>query len=204
MWRAARVLRASVAVTSSGAAGAGRLVQYRRRAFVRARAAFMTPIAPASPASRISGWVALIALDRVARTFNRQKRKGLAGQLGQVLKSVEILARRGRFRAARRRFEGGSRKPAHKGKSPKNRTDLGASLQLWWPGTESNHRHADFQSAALPTELPGHEERKYIKGVFHAQALLGNFPKFVEGLPSDRHTTLMPRFCSCPDRRQAA
>src|SRR5690349_19222481 len=25
----------------------------------------------------------------------------------------------------------------------------------WCPGTESNCRHADFQSAALPTELPG-------------------------------------------------
>ena len=27
---------------------------------------------------------------------------------------------------------------------------------MWWPGAESNCRHADFQSAALPTELPGH------------------------------------------------
>src|SRR6267154_5785613 len=26
----------------------------------------------------------------------------------------------------------------------------------WWPGRELNPRHADFQSAALPTELPGH------------------------------------------------
>ena len=24
-----------------------------------------------------------------------------------------------------------------------------------WPGTESNRRHKDFQSSALPTELPG-------------------------------------------------
>ena len=28
---------------------------------------------------------------------------------------------------------------------------------VWWPGAESNCRHADFQSAALPTELPGRE-----------------------------------------------
>ncbi len=28
----------------------------------------------------------------------------------------------------------------------------------WCPGTELNRRHADFQSAALPTELPGPEE----------------------------------------------
>ena len=26
----------------------------------------------------------------------------------------------------------------------------------WWPRPESNQRHADFQSAALPTELLGH------------------------------------------------
>ena len=27
--------------------------------------------------------------------------------------------------------------------------------QRWWPGAESNCRHRDFQSLALPTELPG-------------------------------------------------
>ena len=26
----------------------------------------------------------------------------------------------------------------------------------WWPRAESNHRHEDFQSSALPTELLGH------------------------------------------------
>src|SRR4030088_2065234 len=29
------------------------------------------------------------------------------------------------------------------------------TLQNWCPGAESNHRHGDFQSPALPTELPG-------------------------------------------------
>ena len=32
-------------------------------------------------------------------------------------------------------------------------------LIKWWPGSESNQRHADFQSAALPTELPGQAGR---------------------------------------------
>ena len=28
----------------------------------------------------------------------------------------------------------------------------------WWPEVESNHRHGDFQSPALPTELSGHQK----------------------------------------------
>ena len=32
----------------------------------------------------------------------------------------------------------------------------------WCPGTESNCRHADFQSAALPTELPGRPEGRVL------------------------------------------
>src|SRR3989449_6257803 len=31
-----------------------------------------------------------------------------------------------------------------------------------WPGAESNCRHADFQSAALPTELPGRKSGNFI------------------------------------------
>ena len=27
--------------------------------------------------------------------------------------------------------------------------------EKWCPGADSNHRHEDFQSSALPTELPG-------------------------------------------------
>lgn len=30
------------------------------------------------------------------------------------------------------------------------------SSDNWHPEAESNHRHADFQSAALPTELSGY------------------------------------------------
>ena len=31
-------------------------------------------------------------------------------------------------------------------------------LRKWWLGTESNRRHEDFQSSALPTELPSRKK----------------------------------------------
>ena len=34
----------------------------------------------------------------------------------------------------------------------------------WCPGLESNQRHCDFQSHALPTELPGHPSRRSTTG----------------------------------------
>src|SRR5690606_14144149 len=44
---------------------------------------------------------------------------------------------------------GGCPAPPPRNKKPRLREVSGC------PGTDSNHRHADFQSAALPTELPG-------------------------------------------------
>ena len=32
---------------------------------------------------------------------------------------------------------------------------------MWCPEAESNHRHGDFQSPALPTELSGHFRETY-------------------------------------------
>src|SRR6478736_4983593 len=35
--------------------------------------------------------------------------------------------------------------------------NCGSPREKWWPRTELNRRHGDFQSPALPTELLGHE-----------------------------------------------
>ena len=37
---------------------------------------------------------------------------------------------------------------------PRKRKPSGPCCVYWWPGAESNCRHTDFQSVALPTELP--------------------------------------------------
>jgi ketosteroid isomerase-like protein len=42
---------------------------------------------------------------------------------------------------------------------------------LMWPGVELNHRHADFQSAALPTELPGRRRGKWLLDPAGAQGV---------------------------------
>ena len=33
----------------------------------------------------------------------------------------------------------------------------------WWPVSESNQGHSDFQSLALPTELTGRNNKKFFK-----------------------------------------
>ena len=42
------------------------------------------------------------------------------------------------------------------------------AVEVWWPGTELNRRHADFQSAALPAELPGRGKLQCSRSPRHA------------------------------------
>ena len=51
-------------------------------------------------------------------------------------------------------MSGNWRDGKQKPRRSKYRAGLSAEI-FWWPGAESNHRHKDFQSSALPTELPG-------------------------------------------------
>ena len=49
---------------------------------------------------------------------------------------------------------------------------------FWCRGAESNHRHGDFQSPALPTELPRHEiYRCIMKKQYSCQAFFNPYPQ---------------------------
>src|SRR6266545_6137384 len=62
--------------------------------------------------------------------------------------------------------------------------DRGADMvEKWCPGTELNRRHEDFQSSALPTELPGHRARKDNTSVLNT-FLFGSLGCSVAGLLS--------------------
>ena len=50
--------------------------------------------------------------------------------------------------------------------------------EFWWLEAESNHRHTDFQSVALPTELSSRlviEKTKYTGVFLNAQLNVGKF-----------------------------
>ncbi len=75
-------------------------------------------------------------------------------------------------------------------KHPKLIKELEAcKTRKWWPEVESNHRHEDFQSSALPTELSGQIRKRRIKqGV--AEAVKQTTP--LAGGQSDRASCDIP------------
>jgi hypothetical protein len=72
------------------------------------------------------------------------------------LRPLCFSGRRYSFRRMRHRFDTSTRPQTHKSarseKPGQHLRDHGRGE--WCLGADSNHRHADFQSAALPTELP--------------------------------------------------
>src|SRR5215467_8844598 len=61
-----------------------------------------------------------------------------------------------------------------------------ADLGRWCPGAELNHRHTDFQSVALPTELPGHAIDNTLNSSSVKIRLRGRFSSIAAILPAPR------------------
>ncbi len=78
------------------------------------------------------------------------------------------VRRRDAWPRANRRFDSETLAD-HPRKSEDDRRS--SRVREWWPGSDSNQRHADFQSAALPTELPGQRERLVWTSLLKGRAL---------------------------------
>ncbi len=96
-----------------------------------------------------------VADGRALRMLGRRRRswRGVVGALRGERNSGVAPSTSGGVRLCERRSAGAPLRIAHGGQG--TAAAAGKGGQKWWPGTESNRRHADFQSAALPTELPG-------------------------------------------------
>ena len=51
-------------------------------------------------------------------------------------------------------------------------------MKKWWPVSESNQGHSDFQSLALPTELTGHVLRREFYSFVSKKELICHFFNF--------------------------
>jgi hypothetical protein len=76
----------------------------------------------------------------------------------------------------------------------------------WCPGAGSNHRHCDFQSHALPTELPGQVPARAAGAPVYSQARRSCPPRFAFGYAWRSHTEPQAKRArrSPPGRRRAA
>src|SRR5690348_17227403 len=106
----------------------------------------------------LHGVVFLCATRRVdGGTASSAARSGLtsAVQLDRDIAEAASIHREGEHRRPLRRQAGD--------KPPDRAVALSVKILVqhyWWAGSESNTRHEDFQSSALPTELPAHRDGK--------------------------------------------
>ncbi|CAJ2796932.1 Uncharacterised protein [Burkholderia pseudomallei] len=139
-----------------------------------------------------------------SRMHEPPKRKRTCGAFGRILKPSKSLSRRRFYHAAPQSAE--ARNAAPQTKNPKNRAILGVGY-CWWPGAESNHRHADFQNVPL-TPAPrlarhrGRPRSEKQPEVLHNLAHSGHSPVHPR---HTRHPPASPRATlnGMPDRSRA-